>query len=295
MSPSPRGPCPFFPGPCPLLPWSLFPPFLLPSCRHPRPQLRFPPSPPSVVPCSHPLLPHHLSPCDPKPTRQPGLPFSLCLPAPAFPARTVPVPGGGSGGSEPPQSRVHPAPSAGRERRFWPQPSPGRRHAVLPPPSHQEIGNSAPPGPELPLLLPRRAKPGPWALSREKLEDSLEIINPGMARAEPSCPVTPCQPGTGHTPKFLRLLPFLVAPPGPGSGPHPNSESSPPKLSPQCFPQPHFPPGAPLCPLHPSPQPRNAERGVRGARKTRNVKKSARISRSQSPPKPQCPPPEEGV
>lgn len=147
----------------------------------------------------------------------------MCLPAPPFPAPTVPPSLSSSSppwsrnrvgiqGLRAPRSCAHPAPvpcsTAGWELGRWRRSSPGRRLVVLPHPAQQEIG---PQGPELPLLLPRWAKPGPWALQRETLEDSLEIINPGMARAEPSCPMTPCLPGTGHTPKFLSVPTFPVA------------------------------------------------------------------------------------
>lgn len=200
---------------------------------------------------------------------------------------------------------MHPAPCpsspAGREQGCWPQSSPGRRLAVLPHPSHQEIG---PRGPELPLLLPLWAKPGPWALQREKLEDSLAIINPGMARAEPSWPMTPRPAGTGHTLEFPEFSLSLWHPPPSWTWMgHPTPIlTGALKFSPQdeapgaCIPMPglHLDSCSPIFhPVHPfvppsqlttTSFPRNAERGVHGPRKTRNVKKSTWISNFQSLP-----------
>lgn len=155
----------------------------------------------------------------------------MCLPAPAFPAPTVSSPyppphpgagaGGGSRGSEPPDPVCTPLPGrAARQagnRDVGPNPALGgaSRFTHIPHPSHQEIG---PRGPELPLLLPLWAKPGPWALQRERVEDSLAIINPGMARAEPSWPLTPRPAGTGRTLEFLEFLLSLRYPPHPGHG-----------------------------------------------------------------------------
>lgn len=202
--PSPMSPSPH--GPLFLLSWSLSPPSLILVLCFPIPFLTTSP------PDSKPLLQNSPSsrdtpfPCvsQPRHSQHPRSPLLLLLPTPE------PEQGGDP---ERPNPTCAPLPSVqhGRLGTGMLAPvQPWEETRLLPHPSHQEIG---PPGPELPLLLPRWAKPGPWALQRERLEESLEIINPGMSRAEPSCPMTPCPPGPGRTLKFLPVPTFPVAPP----------------------------------------------------------------------------------